>query len=80
LRVNEKISACYADSWRSYTLLGHQRQIRAQRNVIWERLDNTLNESVFHECTNMFLIIPVNVSVMETRTSAIKIAEAVSHL
>lgn len=37
------------------------------------------NESMFHECTNRHLIILVNVSVMETRASAIKIAEAVGN-
>lgn len=34
------------------------------------------NESMFHECANMLLLSLVNVSVMETGVSAIKIAKA----
>lgn len=67
---------------RSFAPLGHQQQIGVQRNVNSQRFDNEKafdNESMFHECTNMLLIILVNVSVMETRASAIKIAEAVGN-
>lgn len=58
---------------RSFALLGVQQQIGVQ----WNRY--LIMRALFHECTNMLLIILVSVSVVETRVSAIKIAEAVDN-
>lgn len=71
---------------RSFAHLGHQQQVGVQWSVNSQIFDNEIlimrafdNENTFYECTNIPLIILVNVSVKETRASAIKIGETVGN-